>query len=183
MDQWSSHSIKQLLFIDAKAKDTLFCTLHWLESLKQTLCETIVIIKQHYDARTKTCFLGKSVAVVPRRTCYLFDLSHPPLAPLSTTHEQMVHSRHRVTESLWRKCNCFNNYVLTATEQWESTQPQLFIENLGVGGALLSANMNSLDHQSDDSWWTVWQQCSLILLFILCLSSDCLPSSHLHAKL
>lgn len=73
--------------------------------------------------------LEKSVAVVPLRTCYLFTPSHPPLAPLSTTREQMVHSRRRVIESPWRKCNCFGNYVLTATEQWESMRPQLFIEN------------------------------------------------------
>lgn len=78
---------------------------------------------------------GRSVGVVAGRLAgrragrprYLFTLSHPPLAPLSTTHEQMVHSRRRVIESPRRKCNCSSNYVIAATEQWESLRPQLFI--------------------------------------------------------
>ena len=54
-------------------------------------------------------------AAVLHRTCSLFALSHPALAPLSMTCEQMVHSRRRVTRAPRRKCNCCSNYVLTTT--------------------------------------------------------------------
>ncbi len=125
--------------------------------------------------QNKDRFLEKSAAVVPLRTCYLFTLSHPPLAPLSMTREQMVHSRRRVIESPWRKCNCFSNYVLTATEQWESMRPQLYIEYLEEGSSFLRCDMNSFDHRLGDNWLTAWQQCSLILLFFFWLSGQLSP--------
>ena len=84
-----------------------------------------------YWYQNKAVLLGQGVAL--HRTCYLFTPSHPPLAPLSTTREQMVHSRRRVIESPWRKCNCLSNYVQTATEQWEPARPQLCVENLERG--------------------------------------------------
>lgn len=94
----------------------------------------IIVVVKHNGRRTKACFSGKECWCCCRqagrragRPRYLFTLSHPPLAPLSTTHEQMVHSRRRVIESRRRKCNCSSNYVIAATEQWESLRPQLFI--------------------------------------------------------
>lgn len=172
MDQRSSHSIKQLPFIDTQKLRT-HCTC--IVSLKQALYK-IIIAKQHYGSRTKTCFL--------RRVLLLFYTGHVicwpshslPLAPLSTTCEQMVHSRRRVIESPWRKCNCFSNYVLPATEQWESMRPQLFIENRERGRLFWGLTRNSLDHHSSDDWLTIWQQCSLIPVFTLCFSGRLSPS-------
>lgn len=68
--------------------------------------------------------------------------SHPPLAPLSTTGEQMVHSRRRVIESPQRKCNCSRNYVLNS------------IGAMGVGGRPPDRGFNvssPLDHRWDDA--------------------------------
>lgn len=115
------------LYWHTRAKDTLYSYYTGLCLKSRHYTRLLLLTTLWYQ--NKDMLLGKSVAVVPLRTCYLFTLLHPPSAPLSTTREQMVHSRRRVTESPWRKCNCFSNYVLTATEQWESTRPQLFIEN------------------------------------------------------
>lgn len=155
MDQWSSHSIKQLPFIDTQNPGT-HCT--YIVSMKRTL-HKIIIAQQHCGSRTKACFLWRVLLLFCTGHVICWPSHTLPLAPLATTCEQMVHSRRRVIESPWRKCNCFSNYVLPATEQWESMWPQLFIENPVVGGGgrgspLLRFNTNTPDRHSSDDWLT-----------------------------
>lgn len=159
MDQWSSHSIRQLLLLTHKSRR------HPVLSLKHN-----INIIQHYHChattlrnQNKAVFLGKNAAVVLHGTCYLFTLSHPLLGPLSTTCEQMVHSRHRVIESLRRRCNCFSNYALTTTEQWESTLPQLYTENPERGRSLRGVN------------WTRWRTSTRV-------TSDWQPDNNAHSS-